>query len=249
MLPSLSFEQWLLAALAAFCVGFAKGGFSGVGLVTVLVMAQLFPAKDSTGVLLPLLICGDVMSVMAFHQHARWSLIRRMLPPTVVGIVVGYYLMKWISTAAFPPLIGAIVLLMVGLQLSRQFGLLSALPHSQGFAWGMGIWSGLATMLANAAGPVMALYFLTIDVPKFVLVGTSAWFFLIVNLFKVPFSAGLGLITQKSLLFNLLLSPMVALGIVSGRGLIRFIPQKLFEFLLMFFATVVALRLMGLLHF
>jgi hypothetical protein len=114
-------------------------------------------------------------------------------------------------------------------------------------AGNLGIWSGLATMLANAAGPVMALYFLALDVPKFVLVGTSAWFFLIVNVLKVPFSANLGLITKSSLLFNLVLCPAVALGIYAGRSLIRVIPQKLFEFMLLFFATLASLRLMGIL--
>jgi uncharacterized membrane protein YfcA len=245
MFPDLTTDQWLLAVLGAFCVGFAKAGFSGVGLVTVVVMAKLFPPKESTGVLLPILICGDVLSVLAFHQHARWVLIRRMLPPTVLGIVLGYFCMKWLPGSSFGPVIGAVVLVMAIVQLVRQLGFLKRIPHSWKFAWGMGMWSGVSTMLANAAGPVMALYFLALDVPKFVLVGTSAWFFLIVNVLKVPFSANLGLITRSSLLFNLVLFPVVALGIYAGRSLIRLIPQKLFELLLLGFATLAALRLMG----
>lgn len=247
MLPPFSPAEWLLAALAAFCIGFSKSGFTGVGLVTVVVMARLFPPRESTGVLLPLLICGDILSVIVFHQHARWPHIWRMLPPTVAGIIAGYFLMQHIPDAAFGPVIGSIVLLMVLLHVSRQWlpKVYAQLPHTRSFAWSMGIFSGLATMLANAAGPVMALYFLAIDVPKFELVGTSAWFFLIVNIFKVPFSAHLGLITLQSLLFNLVLVPLVAAGIFAGRQLIRVIPQALFEKLLLLFAALAALRLMG----
>ncbi len=247
MIPSFTPGQWLLAVLAAFCVGFSKSGFSGVGLLTVIIMARLFPPRESTGVLLPLLVTGDILSVIVFHQHARWAHIWRMLPPTVVGIVAGYFLMQHISAAAFGPVIGGIVLLMVVMQAirMRSANVESRLPHTRWFGWLMGAWAGVATMLANAAGPIMALYFLSIAVPKYELLGTSAWFFLIVNVFKIPFSAHLGLITGGSLMFNLLLIPAVAVGIFSGRHLIRHIPQKLFERLLLVFAAVAALRLIG----
>lgn len=247
MLPDFTASQWLLAGLAAFCIGFSKSGFSGVGLVTVIIMARLFPPMLSTGVLLPLLICGDILSVLVFHQHAKWPLIWRMLPPTILGIIGGYFLMQKIPTHAFGPVIGGIVLGMVILQALRLRGtaLWSHVPHTRAFAWTMGAWSGLATMLANAAGPVMSLYFLAIAIPKYELVGTSAWFFLIVNLFKVPFSAHLGLISGRSLLFNASLIPCVALGIIAGRRLIRVIPQRLFEKLLLVFAAIAALRLIG----
>lgn len=246
MLPDFTLFQWSLAALAGFCIGFSKSGFSGVGLLTVLLMAALFPERQSTGALLPLLICGDVLSVLVFHQHAKWALIWRMLPPTVVGILAGYWLLRVIPDGAFGPVIGGIVLLMVLLQVLRQSvpKAYDALPHTRGFAWLMGAWSGVATMLANAAGPVMSLYFLAISIPKYELVGTSAWFFLLINLLKVPLSANLGLISKSSLLLNLCLIPMVALGIFSGRSLIRRIPQKRFEQILLGLATLAALRFM-----
>lgn len=245
MLPSFTPSQWLLAGLAAFCIGFSKGGFPGAGLVTVVVMAHLFGARESTGALLPMLICGDILSVRVFHQHARWALIRRMLPPTVFGILAGWQLMRWLPGAAYRPVIGWIVLAMVVLQATRRWrpDWYGSVPHSRGFAVAMGVATGVATMLANAAGPIMGLYFLAIDMPKFELVGTSAWFFLIVNVFKVPFSAHLGLIHGMTLLFNLLLLPLIALGIFAGRRLMPFISQSLFEALLLLFATIASLRM------
>ncbi len=247
MFPSFTPLQWTLAALGAFCVGFSKSGFSGLGLLTVIIMARLFPPLESTGVLLPLLICGDALSVLVFHQHARWKHIWRMLPPTLAGIALGFFAMQKIPEAAFGPVIGGIVLLMVLLHSLRKQATdaFSHIPHSRTFAWIMGIWAGVATMLANAAGPVMALYFLAIDVPKFEFLGTSAWFFLLVNLLKVPFSLHLGLITSKTLLFNLVLMPMVGVGIFAGQRLIRIVPQRLFTKLLLIFASIAALRLIG----
>ena len=247
MLPHFTPWEWLLATLAAFCIGFSKSGFSGSGLATVIIMAQLFDGLASTGVLLPMLICGDVMSVLAFHQHARWPTIRRMLPPTVAGILLGYAFMRAIPAAQFRPVIGWIVLAMVVLQAVRRWQprALERLPHTRAFAWIMGGWSGVATMLANAAGPVMSLYFLAIALPKYELVGTSAWFFLIVNVLKVPLSAQQGLIHGDTLLFDLLSLPVIALGIFAGRRLIQIIPQSLFEALLLIFALLASLRLIG----
>jgi uncharacterized membrane protein YfcA len=237
--------QWLWAGIAAFCIGFSKSGFAGVGLVTVVVMARLFPARESTGILLPLLIVGDLLSVWTFHQHAHWPHIWRLLPPTIVGILAGFALMPIIPGPRFGAVIGWIVLLMVLLQMVRRFRpqLYTNVPHSRWFAWLMGAWSGVATMLANAAGPITALYFVAINVAKYEFVGTAAWFFLLVNVFKVPFSAHLGLIHSGSLVFNVMLIPAVALGIWAGKRLVRIIPQGLFEQLLLLFAAIAALRL------
>ena len=248
MLLEFTIAEWLLAGVGAFCIGFSKSGFMGVGLVTVVLMARLFPPRESTGVLLPLLIAGDVFSVLAFHRHAQWQHVWRVMPPTVFGVVIGFFLMAWISPGAFGAIIGWIVLAMVALQILRQTksGLQSQLPHTTLFAWTIGVWSGVATMLANAAGPIIAIYFLAIQLPKYVFVGTSAWFFLLINIFKVPFSAQLGLIDQRTLVFDLLLLPIIACGIFAGRALVGIVPQRLFEQLMLLFVAVAALRLIRL---
>ena len=246
MLPHFTPFQWSIAVFAAFCVGFAKSGFSGAGLVNVLVMAELFGARESTGVVLPMLICGDILSVIAFHQHARWPIVWRMIPPTVIGIIAGYLLMlKLTDGRIFGPIIGWIVLVMVVLQAARRWypSAFEKAPHTRRFAWSMGFTGGVTTMLANGAGPIMTLYFLAIETPKYVLVGTGAWLFLILNSFKVPFSWHLGLIHGSSLLFNLVLVPAIVAGTFAGRWLIRYIKQDLFEALLLIFTAIAALRM------
>lgn len=247
MLFQLSTGQWLLAAVGALCIGISKSGFTGLGLVTVIIMAHLFPGRESTGILLPLLIAGDVFAVLGFRRHADWAQIWRMLPPTAAGIITGYLLMAYIPDERFKLVIGSSVFLMSALQAARRWrpGLYEHVPHTRTFAYTLGVICGLTTMVANGAGPIMALYLLAINLPKLAFVGTAAWFFLIVNVFKVPFSFGLGLIHEGSLFFNLLLLPAVGAGTLLGRWLIVLVPQQLFETLLLIFTTIASLRLMG----
>lgn len=236
---------WFFCLSAAVCVGLSKSGFPGVTLVTVALMAEAFPARQSTGVLLPLLVFGDICAVRAFRAHVVWSHIRVMLPPTVLGIIAGYWMMTRISEERFRPVLGWMLLLTVVIQTSRMvFPRFSErLPRGSAFAWMMGVWAGVATMLANAAGPVMALYFLALALPKENLVGTSAWFFLIVNVIKLPFSRALGLISSDSLLLNAALCPLVILGTWVGSRLLQWIPQRIFERVLVFSAAAAALKL------
>lgn len=244
-MPDLTLAQWLLAILAGLGIGVAKSGFSGVSMLHVLVFAKLFGERDSTGVVLPMLIVGDILAVLTFRQHAKWAYIRRMLPPACIGVVTGWYLMQHLDRNAFRPILGWIILSLAILQLLRlRFPTwFTGLPHAHWFAWSLGLLAGVTTMLANAAGPIMALYFLAIGLPKLEFVGTSAWFFFIVNVFKVPFSTGLGLIRADTLMLNLLLIPAIAGGQFFGRWLVHHVPQRLFDGILLGFAALAALRM------
>jgi uncharacterized membrane protein YfcA len=244
-MPDLTLLQWLLAILGAAGLGVGKAGLSGMSLLHVLIFAFLFGARDSTGIVLPMLLVGDVCAVTVYHRHARWDYVRRMLPPACLGVVAGAFLMRGLDDATFKPTIGWIILVLSVLQVTRMqrpewFG---SVPHTRGFAWTIGLAAGATTMLANAAGPVFALYCLAVMMPKFELVGTTAWFFFIINLFKVPFSYGLGLIHGQTLLLNLALVPAIVAGVFGGRSVVARLPQQLFDRLLLAFAAVAALRL------
>lgn len=247
-MPDLTTAEWCLVALAATGIGVSKAGLAGVSLLHVLIFAFVFGARESTGVVLPMLIVGDVLAVATFRQHARWDYIRRLLPPAAAGVLAGSLLMGQLSAAQFKPLVGLVILALTVLQLIRLWrpGLYEHVPHQAWFVWLVGLIAGVTTMLANAAGPIMAVYLVAVSLPKFELVGTSAWFFLVVNVFKVPFSAALGLIQPDTLLLNLLLVPCIVVGLFGGRWLVTRIPQKLFDGFLLAFAAVAALRLVGL---
>src|SRR4051794_13736636 len=121
MFPQLTPSQWALASLAALCCGISKSGFTGLGLVTVIVFAQLFPPRESTGLLLPLLLWGDLLAVPSFRRHAEWHQLWRMLPPAIAGIVAGFFLMRYIPDSRFNAVLGVRVLTMSLLQAARRF--------------------------------------------------------------------------------------------------------------------------------
>jgi uncharacterized protein len=252
MLPEFSPVQWLLAALAGVGIGLSKSGLPGISLLHVVIFAQLFPGLASTGVVLPMLVCGDIGAVLLFRRDARWPHVIRTLPPAVIGVAVGWAIMRWaqatqVPAAKFNPVIGGIVLTLAILQLLRNWkpAVFTRVPHTHAFAWTMGLVAGVTTMLANAAGPVMALYLLAVALPKDAFVGTGAWFFLLINLIKVPFSAQLGLISRHSLAFNALLVPFIVAGLFMGRSVIARLPQRWFDTLILCFALVAATKLLG----
>lgn len=243
-MPVLTPAQWLLAALAALSIGLAKAGFGGVGMLAVLLMAQVLPARESTGAILPMLIMADVFAVYIYRQHADGRLVLKLLPPAVLGIVCGWLLMPHIPAEGFGSVIGWLTLGLIALViLQKKTPLVQVATAHPGLAWPFGWLAGVTTMLANAAGPVMAMYLLARRLPKLEFVGTAAWFFFIVNVIKVPFSAGLGLITFSSLTFNACLFPAVVAGIFAGRWLLGKTNQLVFEWLMIVFSLIGALRL------
>lgn len=246
MLPDFNPYQWALAGIAALGIGVSKSGLPGISLLHVVLFAQLFPGITSTGVVLPMLIAGDLGAVRLFRRHAQWPHVWRTLPPAFAGVIAGWWIMGRLPATRFGPIIGGIVLALALVQLLRDLkpGVFQQVPHSRGFAWTMGFIAGVTTMLANAAGPVMGLYLLAVALPKDAFVGTSAWFFLLINLLKLPFSAQLGLITPETLAFNALLVPGILAGLLLGRSFVSRIPQKWFDILVLAFAVAAAFKLL-----
>lgn len=245
-MPGLEIYQWALLALAAFGIGITKSGFSGVSMVHVLIFAYVFGARQSTGVVLPMLIAGDIIAMFIYGRHANWKYVWLMLLPAMIGVCVGFWLMSWLDESVYRPLIGTIILGLTAMQIVRLWReeWFSKVPHSMWFAWSMGILVGLTTMLANAAGPVFGLFLIAIALPKLEFVGTAAWFFLILNVSKLPFSWALGLIRVDTLLLNLLLVPVILIGLYVGRSIVTRIPQKAFDSIILTFTGLAAIQML-----
>ncbi|MFJ4923852.1 sulfite exporter TauE/SafE family protein [Streptomyces sp. NPDC088725] len=232
---------WEFAALAAaaMLVGFSKTAVSGANTVSLAVFAAVLPARGSTGVLLPLLIAGDVLAVLTYRRHAHWPTLWRLFPAVAVGVVAGTAFLVVADDDAVRTSIGAILLLMAGVTVWRRRGVATTAQNpakeSSGPSAGRlkarsyGVMGGFTTMVANAGGPVMSLYLLSAGFQKLGFLGTSAWFFLIVNTSKVPFSVGLGLIDAHSLLLDAALVLFVVPGAVIGKTCVNRINQRLFE--------------------
>lgn len=215
-------------------------------MVHVILFAHVFGARESTGIVLPMLIAGDIFAMTVYGKHANWKYVRRMFGPAMIGVVAGWLLMFRLDENYYRPLIGTIILGLTVLQIIRIWKeeWLADVPHARWFAWSMGILVGLTTMLANAAGPVFGLFLLAIGLPKMEFVGTAAWFFLLLNISKIPFSWSLGLIRLDTLALNAALMPLIGLGLWVGTMVVRRIPQKLFDSLILIFTGVAALRML-----
>jgi hypothetical protein len=215
-------------------------------MVSVVLLADLYGARESVGLALPLLIAADLLAYPAFLRHGSWTPVWRLLVPTLVGLLAGWWLLGRIDNMLARRVIGACVLAMVMVQIGRTRApeWINRHLESPAFGLGAGVLGGFATMLANAAGPVIQLYLMARRVPKMDLIGIGARFFLLINLLKVPLNARLALITQESLLENLRLLPGVALGVFGGRWLVHRVPQAAFEWMIVVFAIAAALRLL-----
>ena len=228
---------------AAFITGFSKSGVPGIGILIPVLAAMAMPARASTGFILPVLIEGDCVAVGYWRRRAAWKGLLRVLPWAALGVVAGYFLMRRISDAIFRPLLGGMILAIVGLDLLRRAAKAELMPENRAVAAVIGVLAGIFTMLANAAGPVMTVYLLSMRQSKEDFVGTSAWFYFIVNLFKLPFSAALGFVTWSSLGLDLALLPLVLIGSVAGVLVMKKLPQRAFNLIAQVLAIAGGIRL------
>jgi hypothetical protein len=227
---SFTLWQWAAAAVAALLIGVAKTGITGISLLFVVIFASIMPARESTGVVLPLLIVGDLVATAAYRRHAQLRHIWRLFPWAATGVIIGAAAIGRMNEAQTRYAIGSIVILLAVIHVVRR--LLSADEAGDGPAWFaplIGILAGFSTIVANAAGPLMVIYLLAMRLPKMEYMGTGAIFFLIMNLFKAPFMAWLGLLTAQSLLVDAKLAPVVIAGTLLGRWVLGRMNQRLFE--------------------
>ena len=269
--PSLldfSLLDFSLLALAASLVGLSKTAMPGAGTIAVAVFAAVLPAKESTGALLVLLILGDLFAVWTYHVHADWTTLRRLVPPVLAGVLFGTFFLAAADDVTVRRVIGVILLGLVAVTLARRATATRG-PNRAGLeaaggtvatdlaehpdhpserlrlaTGSYGVLAGITTMVANAGGPVMSMYFLATRYSMNRFLGTAAWFFLVVNLVKTPFSVSLGLISLASLRLDLLLAPAVVIGALVGRRVARRINQKLFDRLVLALTTVSATYLL-----
>lgn len=231
---------WLVLALCALLVGFAKTAIGGVAMVSVVLAALVLPTKDSTGVVLVMLLIGDLVAIWTYRHDVDWRLIGRLALPVLLGIGLGAVFLGWVDGPVLKRTIGVIllVLLVLGLWPDR----LAA--HRAGVGMAYGGLAGFTTMVANAGGPPMNLYLLARKYDKLRFLGTTSWFFFAVNLTKLPLSIGIGIVRVETALVAAALAPLVLVGTWVGRLTIRRIDQATFERLVAAFVAVAAAYLL-----
>ncbi len=237
---------WVVVSLCAIMVGITKTGIPGLGILVVPLMAIAIPARQSVGVLLGILILADLFAIVYHRRNARWGHVLRLLPAAFTGIVAGYFGLKVVNDQQLKPIIGGIVLVMLGVNYwwARAKAEDTPVPTQWWFAVGLGFLAGVTTMMANAAGPIMIIYLLAMRLPKVEFVGTGAWFFFVINWLKVPFSANLELMTAESVKLDLIMLPFIAAGAAVGILVLKRIPQKVFTAVVQILAAAAAIKLL-----
>jgi uncharacterized membrane protein YfcA len=209
--------SWILILVAAFVIGLAKAGIKGIDMVNITIMAIVFGGKTSTGIVLPLLCVADILAVKYYHRHAEWKHFWKLLPWMVLGILIGVFVGKDLEEFYFRKVMATIIVLTVIILLWLEVKKVSSLPHNKLFVATMGLAAGFTTMLGNLAGAFSNIYFLATGMLKNNFIGTAAWIFLVINLFKLPFQIIYWKnITTASLRIDVMLLPALLLGFFAG---------------------------------
>ncbi|HEY1764672.1 MAG TPA: sulfite exporter TauE/SafE family protein [Opitutaceae bacterium] len=231
--------QWCLAVLGSILVGVSKTGITGLSLIFVSIFAGIMPARRSTGLVLPLLMVGDLVAFIHYRRHAQWGHVWRLMPWAMTGVVIGFFAVGHMNDQQARFAIGLIVLGLAVLYIVRRLRpKRDDEEHPRWFAPVIGILAGFTTLVANAAGPLAVIYMLAMRLPKMEYMGTTAVFFMLLNYFKLPFMVGLGLVSRQSLSVNLLLLPAVLAGAWFGRWLLIRINQRVFENIVLGLAVI-----------
>ena len=227
LFSSIPFSSFLLAGVAAFLMGLSKSGLKGLSIFNVTLMALAFGAKSSTGLIMPLLIVGDIFAVLYYNRHTQWKYILKFLPWMIGGILVGVFIGKDLPEQSFKLGMVAVILISLGILIWWERRKSNTVPQHWSFAGFIGIVAGVCTMIGNLAGAFTNLYFLALRLPKNEFVGTAAWLFFITNLFKLPFHIWVWeTITPQTLIMDLKLLPIILLGLILGVKLVKMISEK-----------------------
>lgn len=237
---------WFIFVACGMLIGMAKTGLSGAGLMIVPIMASIFGSKQSVGIVLPLLIFADLFAVAYYHRHATWRYLFLALPWALLGIVIATFIGNGIDEIQFKTILAIVILLGVSLMLWQELRKKNkTFPDKWWFAAILGLGGGFTTMIGNAAGPIMSLYLLSMHLPKNNYIGTAAWFFLIVNVIKIPFHVFIwNTISVETLTIDFFGIPAILIGVVIGIRVVKIFPEKYYRYFIIGSTVLSALFLL-----
>jgi uncharacterized membrane protein YfcA len=244
-MTEISTVVWVMAVIATLILGMAKAGLKGPGVVIVLLFALAFQSKASTGILMPLLIAGDTFAVIYYRRHAAWGILWRLMPWVVIGVLVGVWAGKELDEAQFKLWMAVLILGSTVLMIVGEFRKRVEVPKHGLFGSVMGLLAGFATMIGNLAGPFADLYFLAMRLPKNSFIGTAAWLFFLVNIFKLPFHILVWhTITVDTLILDLWLTPPLILGLWAGVKLVSKIKETPYRIIVIALTAIGAILIL-----
>ena len=221
---NLTVLQWIFIGVSVVVLGLSKSGIKGIGIINVLILAFVFGEKASTGILLPMLIFADIIAVIYYNKHAQWGFIRKLMPAMVIGVLVGVLVGNDISETLFKRIMAIIIIASVMIMFYTENKKRIIVPTGLWFSTSTGFLAGFSTMIGNLAGPIANVYFLAMRLPKNEFIGTAAWLFFIINVFKLPFHFFIWkTVSVKTLVLNSALIPLLVFGFFLGAYLVKLI--------------------------
>ncbi|MBL7859622.1 MAG: sulfite exporter TauE/SafE family protein [Cyclobacteriaceae bacterium] len=242
----LSPSDVIIILIVALLTGMSKTGVHGAGMLSVPLLAVVFGGQLSSGVLLPMLVLADVFGVWYYHRHASWQHLKILFPWAAVGVVAGTVTGSYINDQVFKWIMAATIIVSVGIMLwLERLGEPEHIPKQKSFAIATGIAGGFTSMVGNLAGSVMSVYLLSIRLPKNAFIGTTAWFFLVVNWFKVPFHVvAWHTITWKTVGLDLLTLPFILLGAWLGIVIVRKLTDRMYRWFIIIMTLIAAIGML-----
>lgn len=234
-------NELLIFLLVALLIGMSKTGIHGAGMMAVPLLALVFGGQLSSGILLPILCLADVMGVWYYHRHASWRHLKKLFPWAALGTVLGTVVGGMIDDHTFKIVMGVIIVISVVIMLWIERGRRKEIPDFKGFASLTGVAGGFTSMIGNLATSVVAIYFLTMRLPKNAFIGTTAWFFLVINWFKVPFHIfSWKTITWNTFFLDLATLPIIGVGAFLGIAIVKRIKENAYRWFIIVMTLVAA---------
>ncbi|MFW5849367.1 MAG: sulfite exporter TauE/SafE family protein [Spirochaetota bacterium] len=245
LLDSITPLQWALIGVSGLLIGMNKTGLMGAATAAIPIMASIFGAQRSVGLILPMLITADALAVIYYRRHADWSVVARLLPWALAGIAVGVVVGDAVPDHSFRVLLAVVVLAgLVLLAYKEVFHRDLRIPETWWLSMTLGLLAGFTTMVGNAAGSITTLYFLSMGMSKNTFIGTGAWFFFVVNVIKVPLHIVFWeTISLQTLAVNAVVAPVILLGGVAGLLLVRHIKEGPYRVFILVVTALISFRL------
>jgi uncharacterized membrane protein YfcA len=241
-----SYYQLLTFVTVAIFIGMSKTGVHGAGMVAVPLLAALFGGQRSSGVMLPILCLADVLGVWYYHRHASFEHLKKLFPWAAVGTVLGTLVGGYIDDHAFKMIMAVVIVGSVIIMIWLERGHREDIPNYYWFAVVTGIAGGFTSMVGNLAGSVMAIYLLSMRLPKNSFIGTTAWFFLVINWFKIPFHIwSWNTITWNIFLLDLTTIPFVIGGAWLGIWIVKKLDERVYRWFIIGMTLIAAIVMLA----
>jgi uncharacterized membrane protein YfcA len=219
---------YLVAIPAVIALGLSKGGFSGIGTIAAPLMAIAVPPIQAVGILTPILVAQDVVTVWSYWRQWDLTILKIMVPGQIAGVGVAWLIAAYVPDSAIRLVIGVIA---VAFTLSQWLGPTSRFASEHPSATAGRLWgavSGFTSFIANTGAPPFQIYVLPQKLDKETFVGTFSLFFAIANALKVLPYFLLGQLNPTNLGTSAVLLPLAVVTNVAGVWLVRRTPAEFF---------------------